>query len=749
MRRFFLLAVSLVLYGAALQAQFVPVSVTGFNQDAVAESGTNSQAVTSLQLDGPPTFVGANSVLYTAGFASLNGGTMGLPNDGSITSTVSGAEVFQLASYSANNALYVFRNEVKELTLNTPASYSKISLLAFSAEGESRISISFFFADGTVSSYGTSVVLPDWFNTVQTAFSNGYGRIKRINAGPYWPAPAGYNNGIPGYPKFYSIPITLSCSDRQKNLVKIRITNVSTSTTTFPNAVLLGVSGVSFVQPVITPLITAADCTGPIGSIALTVSGTSNYSYGWSTNPVQSTATASGLAAGNYSCTITDAQGCATIFNGTVSLHNNATLSVTATPPAICTGSTTQLTVIPGIGTLTDFSWSTGSLTGTAITVSPTVTTTYVVAGTNASGCSAAAQITVIVQAIPAAPAANAVAVCNGFNATLTVLSPDPALSYRWYNVATGGAPLVTANSYSVTNVTTATTFYVEAISSAGCISVARTPVAITVNPIPGAALLSDTSVCPVTDALLRVRNPNDPAITYRWYSALTGGAPVSTGYTFSIVGVSAPSIWFVEAISTAGCVSTPRDRTAVSIIVPLPAPVVSVDTISFSSLSFSWPAVTGATGYLVSTNAGSTYLPPSSGSNGTRHTITGLPGNTSVTLLVKATGPTFCQTSAASGPVAATTLSTRDVFVPNVFTPNGDGKNDVLKVYANYVRSIDLKIFNQWGQLLFSTTDVTSGWDGKHKGQLQPVGVYAYTLKLIRQDGTTVNKSGAINLIH
>jgi gliding motility-associated-like protein len=124
------------------------------------------------------------------------------------------------------------------------------------------------------------------------------------------------------------------------------------------------------------------------------------------------------------------------------------------------------------------------------------------------------------------------------------------------------------------------------------------------------------------------------------------------------------------------------------------------------------------------------------------------LPGNTSVTLLVKATGPNSCQTSAASLPVSATTLSTREIFVPNVFTPNGDGKNDVLRVYGNYIRSVDFKIFNQWGQLIFSTTDATAGWDGKHKGQLQPVGVYSYTLKLVRQDGTTVTKKGAVNLI-
>jgi gliding motility-associated-like protein len=744
MRKIFLLFISLIGLCTHLLAQFTPITVTGFNHDVVAESGTSSVAVTTTQIDGP-NVTASNSVLYSAAFATANAITAGgLPDAGTFSSTTAGS--YALASYTSNNALIVPRSQSGTLSLQTPAAYSKIRILAFSAEANTvacLLNISLGFSDGTITPYLTNYTLSDWFGGTLNVAAQGMGRIKRQAAGPYTPEGISQNN-----PRFYFIEITISCADRSKLLQTIRINNVSSGTTSpYPNAVFMGVSGTAFAQT-ISPVITAADCTGPNGSIALTVNGMSPFTYSWNTSPVQTLATATGLAPGNYNCVITDAAGCNTTFNGTVSLNNNATLSISATPTAICTGSSTQLTVVPGTGTLTDFSWTPGTLSGSSITVSPTTTTTYIVSGTNGVGCNAAAQITIQVQAIPGAPAASAVAVCNGSNAILTVSSPNPSLSYHWYNMATGGTALSVANSYSVTNVTAAATYYVEAVSSAGCTSTARTPVALSVSPIPGAALLADTAVCPVSDATLRVRNPADPSITYRWYSALTGGAPVATGYNFTIVGVSAPSVWFVEAVSTAGCVSTPRDRIAVSLIAPLAAPVVTVDTISFSSLSFSWPAIAGATGYLVSTNAGSTYLPPSSGAAGTRHVISGLPGNTSVTLLVKATGPASCQTSAASAPVSATTLSTREIFVPNVFTPNGDGKNDVLRVFGNYIRSMDFKIFNQWGQLIFSTTDTTAGWDGKHKGQLQPVGVYTYTLKLVRQDGTTVIKKGAVNLI-
>ena len=72
-----------------------------------------------------------------------------------------------------------------------------------------------------------------------------------------------------------------------------------------------------------------------------------------------------------------------------------------------------------------------------------------------------------------------------------------------------------------------------------------------------------------------------------------------------------------------------------------------------------------------------------------------------------------------------------------------------MVKVFGNYIASIDFRIFNQWGQLIFQSTALATGWDGKHKGVLQPVGVYAYTLKVTRQDGTVVAKKGSINLIH
>ena len=89
-----------------------------------------------------------------------------------------------------------------------------------------------------------------------------------------------------------------------------------------------------------------------------------------------------------------------------------------------------------------------------------------------------------------------------------------------------------------------------------------------------------------------------------------------------------------------------------------------------------------------------------------------------------------------------------KDVFVPNVFSPNRDGKNDQLFVYGNYIDKVTMRIFNQWGEQIAQLNDKMQGWDGTHKGKPQPVGVYVYVLRAVLLDGRTVDLKGSITLI-
>lgn len=89
-----------------------------------------------------------------------------------------------------------------------------------------------------------------------------------------------------------------------------------------------------------------------------------------------------------------------------------------------------------------------------------------------------------------------------------------------------------------------------------------------------------------------------------------------------------------------------------------------------------------------------------------------------------------------------------KKILIPNAFTPNGDGKNDVFYVYTRGVKEFLLQVYNKWGNLIFESTDINSGWDGAGFQGESPVGTYIYISKVIYLDGEIISKKGTINLI-
>ena len=87
-------------------------------------------------------------------------------------------------------------------------------------------------------------------------------------------------------------------------------------------------------------------------------------------------------------------------------------------------------------------------------------------------------------------------------------------------------------------------------------------------------------------------------------------------------------------------------------------------------------------------------------------------------------------------------------VGVPSAFSPNGDGDNDVLYVRGAAIATLDLKIYNRWGQLVFETTSKEKGWDGTFNGQPAPIEAYAYVLNVTFIDGTSKLLKGNITLL-
>ena len=107
------------------------------------------------------------------------------------------------------------------------------------------------------------------------------------------------------------------------------------------------------------------------------------------------------------------------------------------------------------------------------------------------------------------------------------------------------------------------------------------------------------------------------------------------------------------------------------------------------------------------------------------------------------------CGTANASVNVAYENCACK-FYVPNAFSPNGDGKNDIFKpgyqcLFSNY----EMKIYNRWGRLVFDSQNTGIGWDGNYKNEQQPVDVYIWVM--VYKDnltGKSVRKNGTVMLI-
>ena len=653
-----LLGLLIIQSSSYAQPVYSPVTVTGYHHDVVAEAGTSVLTTTSTMIDGSP-FV-ARHILYTAAFATANGLSGGMVNNGTI---VNGKRTYQLAPYTGKNALYLSRTGKVDSTVNdgtlaltTPDYYARMSLLAFSTEGSSNINININYTDGTSERALTNASIADWYVGFTNVMYSGAGRIGRDTTPPF------SVDGVGTWPHFFGIDFIVNCNNQNRLVQSVTVSDTSASLGS--RVIVMALSGEKILPYNVTPTILPARC-GSVnnGYISLAVSGgIKPFTYSWNTTPAQTTAFASGLPAGTYKCNITDSNGCVRTYTGTIALVTPAPVVANATSTQICAGATTTIYADTTNVTPSTYTWNPGGVTGSAVPVSPTTTTSYIVAAEDMYGCTSADTIDIIVK------------------------------------------PSATAS--------------------------------FTVNPDP---------VCPNTPQMITYTGNGTAAATYNWNGFAGASVQYGSGQgPYSILFSKSGTYTLQLNVTVNGCAASATKQVTVN--APLAAPVVSVTTVTSSAISFSWQPVPGATGYIVSVN-GSPYITPTSGSLGTTHSIVNLQPVEKITISVIALGVETCRNSAV-GMATGTTL-TDEVYIPNSFTPNGDGKNDFFRPYGNAIASINMKIFNQWGELIYEGNELSTGWDGRQKGKLQPMGVYFYAIRIRFNNGTESIRKGAVNLLH
>lgn len=400
-----------------------------------------------------------------------------------------------------------------------------------------------------------------------------------------------------------------------------------------------------------------------------------------------------------------------------IKVKEGPSISAIAIPPAICIGDTTKLSA-DGADT---YIWSNGSNTD-AIKVHPTSTSTYTVTGTDAaSGCTSKATVTVTVNVPPDSPVvAKPDSICPGNSATLIATAPGG--TYKWYETASGGTSIHTGDTLHTPLLNASKTYYVEVISPASCTSSKRTPVTVYMSLGPDLPTVagSDT-ICAGDSALLIATAPGG---TYAWYDVATGGIPIFTGDSYHTPVLYTNTTYYVEVKSVDGCISASRTPVTVKIdavkaeFTASPMAGEAPLTVDFTNLS------TGAVSYhwdlgnkkeATTKNTSTTYY-----NTNDQESI-----SYDVELIV--TSSRGCKDTARLT-IKADPFS--ELIIPNIFTPNGDGLNDLYTLKSSGLKFLKVEVYSRWGLKLYDWNSIHGGWDGRtSSGMEAPSGVYFYII--------------------
>lgn len=411
----------------------------------------------------------------------------------------------------------------------------------------------------------------------------------------------------------------------------------------------------------------------------------------------------------------------------TVNPIPTATITYTGSP--YCgTGTATVTQTGQGGGT---FSSSTGlsinALTG-AINLASSTPGPYTVNYSFSDGLCTNTVTTNVQVGNPVVLITNPAPVCSPSTINLTdaaiTAGSTENLTYTYF---TNSGGTIAVSNPSALSATGTKTYYIRGTSAAGCKTIK--PVTFTINPQPiFSAIGPFAPVCKGSAVTLTAFSP-DPFATFDWQNA--GAGPSVVVYPM------ATTSYTVTAKDAKGCtkpIPVPVQVKDFSVsIAANPNPVIAGTTVTFSSSADANYQVTG-------------WLPQAYFTNQTATSQSINLRDTTKTFSVIGKSDEGCiDTASVRLQIDA---NTKDVFIPNAFTPNNDGRNDIFKVYGSSVTGADIRIYNQWGALLFETGENNSGWDGTYKGKPQPVGVYLYSIKIRLSNEDTYIKKGSLNLI-
>ncbi|OWY22766.1 hypothetical protein C7N43_02425, partial [Sphingobacteriales bacterium UPWRP_1] len=480
--------------------------------------------------------------------------------------------------------------------------------------------------------------------------------------------------------------------------------------------------------PDATLLLLNASCGNANGSINLTVTGgTPPYSYTWSNGAVAEDL--SGLAAGDYMVTVADANGCTVMLSANIS--NTPVPALTATSVDAIGGNANgsiNITVSGGTPDY-DYNWSNGATTED---LSGVAAGSYSVTVNDSNGCTATLTITVGNISCITATFTEADATCGNANGEIDVTVSGGTLpyTYNWSNGATTeDITGLTPGIYSVT-ITDANNCETELTAA-----IEEAEIAVAAFTGPTGICLGETATFTFTGTA-----PSGTSFNWNFGSAgqLTGPGPHTV--TWNAAGIETVTLTVTDAN---GCTDIYTQTILISTVnvtatIEPGGMIAPGDTVLLSANAISLPVSTVI--YEWTASSGTIDCPSCP------ETIA-IPSEYNTVYTVTATDSLGCNASAS---VSVTWMYEKYVTIPNAFSPNADGRNDIFRLVGINIASFELHIYDRWGGNMFSIedTDIGKGWDGKHNGIDCELGVYVYYVLVTFTDGTTQKLKGNVTLI-
>lgn len=319
--------------------------------------------------------------------------------------------------------------------------------------------------------------------------------------------------------------------------------------------------------------------------------------------------------------------------------------------------------------------------------------------------------------------------ICEGTGTALTVTSN--ATGYSWTPAASLNDPTAASPVASPT----VTTSYTVTVTLGVCSMTSAVPITINVLPAPIAmATPPSVTICSGQSTQLQ----GSGGVAYEWLpgtylSDTTIANPqvvkpqTSISYALYVTGANGcksvdPAVVLVQV--TPPPVIFAGDDTAVFAgqVVPLNA----VDVLGVGFTSYAWTPAIGLDNPSIQDPVA---------------TVT-----SDITYFVTGTTAVGCS---GTDSIRIKVVSSADLVVPRGFTPNGDGRNDFLKVHGVAVQELKyFRVFNRWGQQVFVTSNEAIGWDGRVGGTAQPGGVYVWEAEGLDANGRVVVRRGTVVLI-